>query len=228
MLNLCDDNRCSLSVCLSVGLSFFLVHIHVHVKQHMHKTLNLCLSLLHSHLFSRYLSFHSPPLSASLSLPISLLFSFPYLLSHYLCVLSSNLASIFLSIPLSMTPLSNQLHALSHFILVIPPPMSRLLLLSHSIIFEKERNLFTSYFSVNKGNSSSPPASPIMFSVDMLTLGQIIQNSNISFHCYRDDRRLYLPLKQSHRCYLNHLMHCLKNIKGLMAQNFLQMIIKQG
>ena len=99
---------------------------------------------------------------------------------------------------------------------------------------------FSSYlsnisFAVNLGNVSSSPASrscgvpqgsilgPILFSIYMLLLGQIIQRHNISFHCYADDTQLYLHLKPNDRQNLNSLLDCLEDIKCWMAQNVLQL-----
>ena len=99
---------------------------------------------------------------------------------------------------------------------------------------------FSSYlsnrsFAVNLGNFSSSSASlscgvpqgsilgPILFSIYMLPLGQIIQKHNISFHCYADDTQLYLPLKPNDRQNLNSLLDCLEDIKCWMAQNVLQL-----
>lgn len=85
---------------------------------------------------------------------------------------------------------------------------------------------FTSYFnnrsfSVNIGNLYFPPASrscgvphgsilgPILFSIYMLPLGEIIQKYNISFHCYVDDTQLYIHLKPNGQSKLNNLTNCL-------------------
>lgn len=97
---------------------------------------------------------------------------------------------------------------------------------------------FVSYlrsFSSNLGNSFPSPAilccgvpqgsilGPILFSLYMLALGQVIQRQSISFHCYADDTQLYLPLKPNNRSNLLGLIHCLKDIKCWMAQHFLQL-----
>ena len=99
---------------------------------------------------------------------------------------------------------------------------------------------FSSYlsnrsFAVNLGHFSSSSASlscgvlqgtilgPVLFSIYMIPLGQIIQKHNISFHCYADDTQLYLPLKPNDRRNLNSLLDCLEDIKCWMAQNVLQL-----
>ena len=99
---------------------------------------------------------------------------------------------------------------------------------------------FTSYlknrsFSVSIGSSASPPATlscgvpqgsilgPILFSLYMLPLGQIIRQHNISFHCYADDTQLYLPLKPNDHSTLANLNNCLADIRCWMAHNFLQL-----
>ena len=57
----------------------------------------------------------------------------------------------------------------------------------------------------------------------MLPLGKIMQKYNISLHCYADDTQLYLPLKTNDQSNIKNLMNCLEEIKGWMAQNYLQL-----
>ena len=97
---------------------------------------------------------------------------------------------------------------------------------------------FSSYlshrsFSVSIGqhSSSSAPLScgvpqgsilgPILFSLYMLPLGNIIRKYNLSFHFFADDSQLYLPLR-SRDC-LQTLLECLKEINDWMGDNFLQL-----
>ena len=63
---------------------------------------------------------------------------------------------------------------------------------------------------------------PLLFSIYMLPLGNIIRNHAISFHCYADDTQLYIPLK-SGSGNISHLLACLTDIKHWMTQNFLQL-----
>ena len=102
--------------------------------------------------------------------------------------------------------------------------------MSSSLTYLKDRS-----FAVSIGSFSSTPAhlscgvpqgsilGPILFSLYMLPLGQIIRNHNISFHCYADDTQLYLPLKPNDHSTLTNLNNCLADIKCWMAQNFLQL-----
>ncbi|KAF7648737.1 hypothetical protein LDENG_00152550 [Lucifuga dentata] len=101
-------------------------------------------------------------------------------------------------------------------------------------------NWFYSYlldrtFSVNIGNHSSssvhlnygvPQGSilgPLLFSIYMLPLGQIVQRHNISFHFYADDTQIYFPLRPGDFNSLVHILDCLKDINCWMAHNFLQL-----
>ena len=97
---------------------------------------------------------------------------------------------------------------------------------------------FSSYlkhrtFSVSIGqfSSSSAPVSygipqgsilgPMLFSLYMLPLGDIIRKHNISFHLYADDSQLYLPLKC--RDSIQSVLVCLEDTNNWMANNFLQL-----
>ena len=90
-------------------------------------------------------------------------------------------------------------------------------------------------FSVTIGNITSSTAhitsgvpqgsilGPILFSIYMLPLGQIIQQHNVSFHCYADDTQIYLPLRPGDPRSLAAAVDCLSDVNCWMAQNFLQL-----
>ena len=64
---------------------------------------------------------------------------------------------------------------------------------------------------------------PLLFSIYMLPIGNIIRKHNIKFHSYADDTQLYIPLKPGTTGNVNSLLSCLSDIKSWMAQNFLQL-----
>uniref|UniRef100_A0A3Q3ET90 Reverse transcriptase domain-containing protein n=1 Tax=Labrus bergylta TaxID=56723 RepID=A0A3Q3ET90_9LABR len=90
-------------------------------------------------------------------------------------------------------------------------------------------------FAVTIGNYSSSTSNitcgvpqgsvlgPILFSIYMLPLGQIIERHNVSFHCYADDTQIYLPLRPEDPRSLAAVRNCLSDINCWMAQNFLQL-----
>ncbi|MDG2560415.1 reverse transcriptase family protein, partial [Vibrio parahaemolyticus] len=64
---------------------------------------------------------------------------------------------------------------------------------------------------------------PILFTLYMLPLGNIIRNHSINFHCYADDTQLYLSMKPEESNQLTKLHNCLKDIKTWMSTNFLML-----
>ncbi|KAF7646705.1 hypothetical protein LDENG_00183630, partial [Lucifuga dentata] len=63
---------------------------------------------------------------------------------------------------------------------------------------------------------------PLLFSIYMLPLGQIISKYDIQYHCYADATQLYVPLKPN-RNDLSPLLSCLTDIKCWMSKNFLRL-----
>ena len=90
-------------------------------------------------------------------------------------------------------------------------------------------------FSVEIGEASSAPApftcgvpqgsilGPLLFTIYMLPIGNIIRSHGIHFHSYADDTQLYIPLKPGISGNVTHLLACLSDIKKWMSQNFLQL-----
>ncbi len=63
--------------------------------------------------------------------------------------------------------------------------------------------------------------SPLLFSLYMLPLGNIIRKYGISFHCYADDTQLYISTRPGETFTFSKLTECVKNTKDWMTNNFL-------
>ena len=73
----------------------------------------------------------------------------------------------------------------------------------------------------NHGVPQGSVLGPILFSIYMLPLGNIIRTHSVSFHCSADDTQLYSSIKPEQSNQLTKLQTCLKDIKTWMSCNFL-------
>ena len=120
----------------------------------------------------------------------------------------------------------------------------------HTILLERLQNTiqltdhalqwFKSYLSdrtehVSLGGSESRPLrvtcgvpqgsvlAPILFTIYMLPLGQVISKHGLSFHCYADDTQLYIKTAPNPSTALSSLTSCLEEIKAWMNSNSLHL-----
>ena len=89
------------------------------------------------------------------------------------------------------------------------------------------KNHASSISNIRYGVPQGSILGPIIFSIYMLPLGEVIRRHGISFNFYADDSQLYLPIKPHDPYMLSAIHECLSDIKSWMAQHFLQLNYKK-
>ncbi len=62
---------------------------------------------------------------------------------------------------------------------------------------------------------------PLLYTLYMLPLGNIIRKHGVSFHCYADETQLYISLQPGETHQIEKVTECIVNIKNWMTSNFL-------
>ncbi len=69
---------------------------------------------------------------------------------------------------------------------------------------------------------------PLLFSLYMLPLSQIMRKNQIAYHSYADDTHIYLALSPNDYSPIDSLCQCIDEINTWMCQNFIQLNKKKS
>ena len=83
--------------------------------------------------------------------------------------------------------------------------------------FESDRH------DISSGIPQGSILGPLLFSLYILPLGELITTHGVNFHFYADDTQLYLSVAPDDPSALDSLLSCLSSIKYWMSNNFLKL-----
>uniref|UniRef100_A0A8C1PDB8 Reverse transcriptase domain-containing protein n=1 Tax=Cyprinus carpio TaxID=7962 RepID=A0A8C1PDB8_CYPCA len=114
------------------------------------------------------------------------------------------------------------LHRLEHFVGINESALAWF----KSSLYERHQlvavNEEVSYRSqVQYGVAQDSVLGPLLFTLYMLPLGNIIRKRSVSFHCYADDTQLYISSWPGKTYQFEKLTECIVDIKNWMRSNFL-------
>ncbi|KAI2652477.1 RNA-directed DNA polymerase from mobile element jockey [Labeo rohita] len=79
------------------------------------------------------------------------------------------------------------------------------------------------WMSMTCGVSQGSVLAPLLFSLYMLPLSQIMRKNQIAYYSYADDTQIYLALSPNDYSPIDSLCQCIDEINSGMCQNFLQL-----